>query len=159
MCFSDANYWKTHYGFICNEAGDIMRYVPRKSQEVFHRILEPFDEQQIAIELFVMKSRQVGISTEVALDFEHRVLFIPNTQAVMASVKAQQSELLGRIMQVCWERQPWWLVPRQTVTKSSTPEWENGSIMSMQSGSQAMGIAQGWTPTCIHISEIADIPK
>jgi len=159
MSFASAEYWKTRYGWGCNEENEIFRFYPRKSQQVFDRILEPFDEMQVAIELFVMKSRQVGISTDVALDFLHRLFFIPNTQAVMASVKAKQSELLARIMEVCWERQPFWLVPNQTVTKSSQPQWANGSILSMQSGSQAMGIAQGWTPTCIHISEIADIPK
>jgi len=159
MCFADSSYWETRYAWICNEAGEIFRFSNRKSQAVFDRILEAFDEMQVAIEQFVMKSRQVGISTKVALKFLHRLFFIPNTQAVMASVKAKQSELLGRIMEVCWERQPFWLVPNQTVTKSSQPQWANGSILSMQSGSQAMGIAQGWTPTCIHISEIADIPK
>lgn len=159
LCFADANYWLTRYAWGCNEQGDIFRFHPRKSQEVFLRIIEPFDENQFSIELFVMKSRQVGISTLVALLFLHRVLFVPNTQAVMASVKSQQTDLLGRIMNVCWNRQPWWLVPNQTSTKAEMPQWANGSIMSMQSGSQAMGIAQGWTPTCIHISEIADIPK
>jgi len=159
LCFADANYWKTRYGFICNEAGDIMRYSPRKSQQVFQQILEPFDEFQLSIELFIMKSRQVGISTEVALDFLQRILFMPNTQAVMASVKGTQSELLGRILETCWERQPFWLIPGRTSTKASMPQWSNGSILSIQSGSQAMGIAQGWTPTCIHISEVADIPR
>lgn len=159
LCFCDAKYWLTRYGWICNEQGEIFRFSPRKSQEVFLQVIEPFDELQVAIELFIMKSRQVGISTLVALLFMHRLLFIPNTQAVMASVKATQSELLARIMEVCWERQPWWLVPEMRVSKASASEWANGSIMSMQSGSQAMGIAQGWTPTCIHISEIADIPK
>ncbi len=159
LCFADALYWVTRYGWICNEAGDIFRFNPRKSQDVFIKILEPFDELQVAIELFVMKSRQVGISTLVALLFLQRLFFIPNTQAVMASVKAKQSELLGRILEVCWERQPFWLVPNQTATKASMPQWANGSILSMQSGSQAMGIAQGWTPTLIHCSEIADIPR
>jgi len=37
--------------------------------------------------------------------------------------------------------------------------YANGSVLSIQSGMQATGIAQGWTPTCIHVSELADIPK
>jgi hypothetical protein len=159
LCFADANYWKTRYGWLCNEQSDVMRYVPRKSQQVFHQILQFFDESQVAIELFVMKSRQVGVSTEVALDFLQRILFIPHTQAVMASVKGTQSDLLARMLEVCWERQPFWLIPGRTSTKASMPQWANGSILSIQSGSQAMGIAQGWTPTCIHISELADIPR
>jgi hypothetical protein len=35
----------------------------------------------------------------------------------------------------------------------------NGSLLSVQSGNQATGIAQGWTPTCVHVSEIGDIPN
>lgn len=159
MCFCSAMYWETRYGWICNEKNDIFRYSPRKSQIVFDNVLEWFDEHQLAIELFWVKSRQVGISTDVVMKFHHRVQFIPNTQAVMASARAEQSDLLGRMGEVCRERQPFWLVPPLTSTKASQPRWQNGSIMSMQSGSQAMGIAQGWTPTCIHVSEIADIPK
>jgi hypothetical protein len=159
LCFSDSHYWETRYGWICDEKNDIFRFKNRKSQEVFDKILEAFDEVQVAIELFILKSRQVGISTKVAMKFLHRLLFVPNTYAVMASVKAKQSEYLARMLDVCWQRQPFWLVPPQSVTKQDAPEWANGSIMSIQSGSQAVGIAQGWTPTNVHISEVADIPK
>jgi len=159
MCFASASYWETRYGWICDDKNNIFRYKPRKSQEIFDSVLQKFDEDQVAIELFCVKSRQVGISTDTVMKFHHRVQFIPNTQAVMASARAEQSDLLGRMGEVCRDRQPFWLVPRLTSTKSSQPRWENGSIMSMQSGSQAMGIAQGWTPTCVHVSEIADIPK
>lgn len=159
MCFADSGYWETRYGWGCSEKGDIFRFKPRKSQDVFHRILEPFDENQFAIELFCIKSRQIGITTAVAMKFEHRLMFIPHTQAVMASVKSTNSELIGRMLDVCWERQPFWLIPPKTSTKAAMPQWANGSILSVQTGSQAMGIAQGWTPTCIHISEIADIPR
>jgi hypothetical protein len=37
--------------------------------------------------------------------------------------------------------------------------WRNGSILSIQSGMQSTGIAQGWTPTVVHVSELADIPN
>src|SRR5271157_1080892 len=159
MCFASSDYWESHYAYICDDKNEIFRFKPRKSQEIFHKILEPFDENQYAIELFCIKSRQVGITTAAAMKFLHRLLFIPNTQAVMASVKTTSSELIGRMLDVCWDRQPFWLGPMKTSTKVATPQWANGSILSIQSGSQAMGIAQGWTPTCIHVSEIADIPR
>jgi hypothetical protein len=47
----------------------------------------------------------------------------------------------------------------QTVSKNIAPEWANGSILSIQSGSQNVGIAQGWTPQLVHITELADIPN
>lgn len=159
LCFADASYFMTRYAYICNEAGDIMKFQLRLSQEIFLHILEEFDDQQIAIELFILKARQLGISTLVVVLFLHRLLFVSHTQGVMASVKAAQSELLARIFDTCWSRLPFWLTPEKVVTKISAPQWANGSIMSIQSGSQAVGIAQGWTPTLIHISELADIPN
>jgi hypothetical protein len=159
LCFANASYFKTRYAHVCNEAGDIFRYKPRKSQEVFSKVLEEFDDLQVAIEIFVLKFRQGGISTEVALDFLHRLLFVPNSRAVQASVNQQTSDLLSLILQTCIDRIPFWLPPMQTSTKAGAWQWANGSIMSIQSGSQAMGIAQGWTPNLIHISEVADIPR
>lgn len=159
LCFADSGYWESRYAWICDEKNEIFRYHPRKSQQIFHKILEPFDEKQYAIELFCIKSRQVGITTATAMKFLHRLQFIPHTQAVMASVRTASSELIGRMLDVCWERQPFWLGPMKTSTKAATPQWSNGSILSIQSGSQAMGIAQGWTPTCTHVSEVADIPR
>jgi hypothetical protein len=157
MCFADAQYFKTRYAWLVNEKSDVFKYEPRQSQLIFHKILAWFDENQFPIEIFVVKGRQVGISTEVSLDFDHRLLFMPNTQAVMASVQAEKSELLARIQETCYNRLPFWLAPRKTVLKTRTPQWENGSILSIQSGSQATGIAQGWTPVLCHISELADI--
>jgi hypothetical protein len=160
LCSSDQQYWATRYGWICNEAGEIQRFSPRKSQEVFHSVVARFESLLVAIELLVLKGRQVGITTEAALKFLHRMLFIPHTQAVMASAKAEKSELIGRILKICFEHQPWWLVPAQTSERvGRLMEFANGSVLSIQSGMQATGIAQGWTPTCIHISELADIPN
>lgn len=159
LCFADSAYWESRYAWICDDKNEIFRYKPRKSQQIFHKILEPFDENQFAIEIFSIKARQVGITTATAMKFLHRLLFIPNTQAVMASVRTASSELIGRMLDVCCDRQPFWLGPSKSSTKAATPKWTNGSILSIQSGSQAMGIAQGWTPTAIHVSEIADIPR
>jgi hypothetical protein len=102
-----------------------------------------------------LKGRQVGITTCVALKFIHRMLFIPHTQAVMASVQRDKSDLIERMLNTAYTRCPWWLVPRRLPKKS----FDNGSILSIQSGMQATGIAQGWTPQLIHISEVSLIPN
>jgi len=160
LCICDAEYFKSRYAYICDEGGQILRFSPRQSQRVFDRVVARFEDLEVAIELLVLKGRQVGISTNVAIDFLHRMLFIPHTQAVMASVKAEKSELIGRILKICYERCPWWLVPQQSGERvGKMMEFANGSILSIQSGMQATGIAQGWTPTAIHISELADIPN
>ena len=159
LCSIDQHYWATRYAFIIDEKNDVFQFEPRKSQEIFFEVCAYFDDLEVAIEIFVLKARQVGISTMTALMFLHRLLFLPNTQAVMASVKQDKSDLIARILEKCYDRCPWWLVPRQTTNKTGEIQWENDSIVQVQSGSQATGLAQGWTPTAVHISELADIPN
>ncbi|CAN5951043.1 unnamed protein product [Sphagnum jensenii] len=148
-------YWAKNYAFVCDEQGQIFKFFPRKSQEIYRSIISEFDEKQVSIELLILKGRQLGVTTFTALMFLHRMLFVPHTQAIMASVKATASELISRIIDTAYNRCPWWLVPRRMPKRS----FDNGSILSIQSGMQATGLAQGWTPTNIHISEIADIPN
>jgi hypothetical protein len=159
MCFASSKYYETRYVYVSDEANNIVRFKNRKSQEIFDQILEPFDEEQLAIELFYLKARQQGISTKVVFKFQHRVLFTPYTQAVQASVSDDNTKLLLRMFNTALEHLPFWLPPMQISTKLSMPQWANGSIVSIQSGNQKMGIAQGWTATNIHISELADIPN
>ena len=158
LCSLDASYWETRYAYICDNASNIYKFSNRKSQEVFDSIIAQFDIDGVAIELLVLKARQLGVSTKVALKFLHRLLFLPHTQAVMASINADKSELLGRMIEVCLDRLPFWLIPRRTTNRIRMTQFDNGSILAVQSGSQATGIAQGWTPTLVHISEIGDIP-
>lgn len=159
LCTLDSSYFETNYAYICDEKGEILKFKNRKSQEVLDSILAEHDDLQVAIELFCLKARQVGITTKAALKFLQRLLFIGHTQAVMASVEASKSELIGRILKTCYERLPWWLSPRSTTDRIKLWGWDNGSILSVQSGAQATGIAQGWTPTLVHVSEIGDIPN
>jgi len=159
LCTVDSSYWETRYAFITDNSSTIYKFQNRKSQEVFDSIIAEFDEEEVAIEALVLKARQLGVSTKVALKFLHRLLFMPNTQAVMASVNTDKSELLGRMIEVCLKYLPWWLIPRTTTNRIKLTEFSNGSVLAVQSGSQATGIAQGWTPNLVHISEIGDIPN
>jgi len=74
----------------------------------------------------------------------------------MASAQVQQSEKLAMMIETAWSRLPFWLPPAKTAIKEKEPRWANGSALSVQAGSQNVGIAQGSTPTCLHISELAD---
>ena len=156
MCFADAEYFATRYGRIRTSDERIVRFSHRKAQRVFHSILAEFDDLQTAIQIFVLKARQLGVSTVTALYFLHRILFRPNTYAVMASVQAQQSDKLGNMMDVTWSRLPFWLAVPKIGLKEKEPKWANGSLLSIQSGNQEVGIAQGHSPSCIHISEVGD---
>jgi len=163
LCKCDANYFKTRYAYICDEEGNVMRYVPRRSQEVFNEIIAEFDEKQLAIELICLKARQQGISTEVQLNFAHRTLFIPGVNAVSSSVNAQKSELMLNMTRTIVEKLPWWLRPQTRKWKLSgnhgMVEFQHGAKVAIQSGAQDTGIAQGWTVTCAHISEVCDFPN
>lgn len=159
LCMLDANYFEDRYAWVCDEKGEIFKFKNRKSQEVYDNVISDFDEQQVAIMLLILKARQLGVTTKTALRFLHRILFVPHTQAVMGSVNQDKSELISRIIETCIERTPWWLLPQRTTDRIKLTGFSNGSVMSVQSGSQATGIAQGWTPTCVHVSEIGDIPN
>ncbi len=160
LCSLDAGYWQSRYAFICNEKGEIFQFKNRRSQDVFDKVVADLEERGVSIELLILKARQEGVTTKTALNFLHRMLFVDHTQSVMASVQAEKSELIGRILNICFEHCPWWLVPRRVTERvGKMMEWANGSILSIQSGMQPTGIAQGWTPVNIHVSELADIPN
>lgn len=163
LCFSDCMYFQTRYCYICDEEGKIFRYSPRKSQLVFNAILADFDERGLSIEIQALKARQQGITTEVQLKFAHRTLFMPGTKAVSSSVNGQKSELMANMSRSLIEKLPWWLVPaikkRRWAGQSGMVEFHTDSIIAIQSGTQDTGIAQGWTVTCAHISEVCDYPN
>lgn len=154
LCSLDSGYWEANYAYVCNEKGEIYKFTNRLSQKIYDAVVADFDEKQVSIELLILKGRQLGVTTKTALKFLHRMLFIPHTQAIMASVKAEASQLIERIINTAYERCPWWLVPNKPTKRA----FDNGSILSIQSGMQATGLAQGWTPSCVHLSELADIP-
>ena len=156
LCFADSSYFETRYCKIRGVDEQIISFENRIGQLIFDSILAEFDDLQLAIQLFVLKCRQVGISTKTALKFVHRILFRANTHAIMASAQVDQSVKLGTIVNTVLERLPMWLAPEMRSIKQKEPRWENGSALSIQAGSQTVGIAQGSTPTCIHLSEIAD---
>jgi hypothetical protein len=160
LCSVDSSYWETRYGYLCDEKGQIIKFHNRTGQEIFDQVVADLEDREVAIELLILKGRQQGVSLKTALKFLHRMLFRPHSQSVMASAQQEKSELIARVLAIAYEKCPWWLKPRKTEDRvGKRMGWENGSLLSIQSGMQATGIAQGWTPTNIHISELADIPN
>lgn len=156
LIFADAEYFITRYAKIRAVDESIIRMEFRIGQKIFLKMLEEFDDLQIAIQIFILKCRQVGISTVVALFFLQRILTRANTHAIMASASIPQSEKLNIMIDTALKRIPFWLAPGKTSTRVKEPRWENGSAMSIQAGSQTVALAEGSTPSCIHLSEIAD---
>lgn len=159
MCALDSSYFESRYAWVVDHRGEIFKFQNRKAQQVIDDIYAEHDEQRRSKEFLILKARQLGVTTKTALKFIRRVLFVPNTQAVMGSVILDKSELIQNIIETCIQRLPWWLIPNRDKNTKKLIGFGNGSMLSIQSGTQATGIAQGWTPTCIHLSEIGDIPN
>lgn len=159
MCAMDSSYFESRYAWVVDHRGEVFKFQNRKAQTVFDDLVAEHDELVRSIEFFILKARQLGVTTKTAIKFVQRVLFIPNTQAVMGSVILDKSDLISNIIETCIKHLPWWLVPQRLKDTKKLIGFGNGSMMSIQSGTQATGIAQGWTPTCIHLSEIGDIPN
>jgi hypothetical protein len=159
MCSLDSSYFESRYAWVIDHRGEVYKFQNRKAQTVFDNLLAEHDDLMRSVEFMILKARQLGVTTKTALKFVHRVLFVPNTQAVMGSVVLDKSDLIQNIIETCISHLPWWLVPQRLKDTKKLIGFGNGSMMSIQSGTQATGIAQGWTPTCIHLSEIGDIPN
>lgn len=155
LCGFDCGYFEANYAFVCDEEGKIFKFRPRLSQQIYNAVVADFDERQVSIELLVLKARQTGITTQTAIKFMHRMLFVKHTQAIMASVKHEHSQHIKRIQDTTYENCPWWLVPG----RAPRGGFDNGSILSIQSGMQATGLGQGRTPVLAHVSEIGDVPN
>jgi hypothetical protein len=156
LCFASSEYFQTRYAYIRAADTQLIHFKFRIAQRIFFEFLKSCDDQQIAIQLFILKCRQVGISTEVALEFLRRILYIANTYAIMASVQVEQSKKLKNMLDTCQEKLPFWLRVGQTSTKVAEPRWTNGSLLSVQAGGQEVGIGQGTSPSCVHVSECGD---
>ena len=156
LCFASAEYFTTRYEYIRAANTRLIHFNFRIAQRILFEALALCDDQNIAIQLFILKARQLGCSTVVALFFLHRILFISNTYAVVASVQIPQSEKLKGMLDTVQDNLPFWLRVSQTSIKAKEPRWTNGSRLSVQAGGQEVGISQGDSPSCIHVSEVGD---
>ncbi len=155
MCGLSYHYWRDNYAYVTEEGGQIVKFKNRRSQDVFDSIIGYLEELQAGIQILCLKGRQVGITTLVSLYFSHKMLFVPNTLSVMASVQKSKSEEIDIKLNTAYDKCPFWLVPMKGPKRS----FVNGSRLMIESGMQPKGIAQGQTPQNIHISEISLIPN
>lgn len=155
LCCLDYSYWRDNYAYCVDEGGQIKKFKNRRSQDVFDSVVAELEEQQAGIQVLCLKARQVGCTTLVALYFIHKMMFVPNTLSVMASVQKEKSDEIKVKLDTAYDMCPFWLIP----AKEPKNSFANGSRLSIESGMQPKGIAQGKTPNNIHISEIGLIPN
>jgi hypothetical protein len=155
LCSLSYHYWRDNYAYCVDEGGQIKKFKNRRSQDVFDSIVAELEEKQAGIQILCLKARQIGITSLVALYFMHRMLFVPNVLAVMASVQKEKSEEIEVKLNTAYDMCPFWLIPPRTPKRG----FSNGSRLNIESGMQPKGIAQGKSPTLIHISELSLIPN
>ena len=98
LSFASAEYFVTRYAKIRAANTQIVHFDFRIAQKIFFSFLAECDDLQIAIQLFILKARQLGVSTVTALFFLQRILYVANTYAVMASVQVPQSQKLKNMI-------------------------------------------------------------
>jgi len=154
MCAINSGYFESRYAYITDECGTVRKFQNRKSQEVLDSVIADLEDRGFGIELLILGSRQNGTSTKILLKFMHRVLFIPNTQTLLASVMNEKCEYMDAAMNTIYGKLPWWLVPIRMPKKG----YGNQSRILTQSG-MARGLAQGWTPQCVYVTGVDSIPS
>lgn len=162
ICQNDFLYWATHYAFIKSKLTDdvesIILFSPNIPQRIMIDIWGDIEEQFHAIMLMYLKARQGGISTANELAIAHRVQFYERVNALVASSDPDKTKKMAGMMQLCWELQPFWLMPAYSIA-TSKEVWaifENKSSVTCQHGTAMSGIARGETPDVAHISELPD---
>lgn len=157
MC--DAAYALTRYCWIKDEKNIIRRFSFRVAQKMIFDIISDLENEEIAIEIIVLKARQLGISTVWELLILLRIIFSYGVNAILASADIQKSGLMAKMMLDCYDLMPWWYKPSYTRKVESDKGMlvfgQLKSGVSVQHGSQMSGIARGTTPTIYHLSEVA----
>lgn len=158
ICQADFRYWATRYAFIKDRSGRIVRFLPEIAQQIILDVWSDLEAAGKAIEIVQLKARQLGVTTLVELAIAHRVQFYHNVNAVVGSFAPDESRRMSAKMELCWDHQPYWLMPALT-KRVSGEVFEFGamnSAVSIQHGSQMSGIARGDTVNIYHLSEIPD---
>jgi hypothetical protein len=159
MCACDFDYWATRYAYLRDETNTIRRFQWRIPQRAAYTLIQEMEEGNKSIEMQWLKGRQLGVSTILELMITHRNLFGYGISSVIASNDKDKSEKMGGMMFLAVDQCPWWLKPTEDQRKiGKFISFLNQCSISIQSGNQMSGIARGSTPTCIHLSEIADYP-
>jgi len=153
-------YWARRYAKVKHWSGHkLVSFIPYFAQKVMVNTWGDLEEKGWAIVIQILKARQLGLSTIVELAIAHRVQFLSNRNALVASSDPQKTRKMAEMMARAWDNQPRFLQQANQPYESGElfryfPEME--SSVSCQHGNKLSGIARGDTPSDAHISEIPD---
>lgn len=157
ICACSFPYWFFRYFFIKTKEGRIMRPDVLAAQQIFLDIVAEMDEKNLPIILFVLKARQLGISTIVEGIILWIAIFRKGSHTVVASAEEQKSIEMSEIVWIALENLPLWMSPTITAeSRTKGPEFgEINSDVLIQHGAMQKGISRGSTPIAAHLSEVA----
>lgn len=158
LCRIDFVYWLQRYVFIKDADTDtLILFNPNAAQKIMLDLWGMLEEMGLAVAVICLKARQHGISTLTEMAVAHRIQFKRDVNAIVGSSDPTKSEMMSKMMEVCWANQPWWMMPSRTVDRRGSLIEFGGmnSGVSIQHGSQFTGIGRGTTPSTVHLSEVA----
>jgi hypothetical protein len=155
----DAAYFLTRYSWVRDEENIIRRFNFRAPQKMIFDIICDLEKRDSAIEILILKARQLGTSTLIELLISHRIIFSYGVNAVIGSADQTKTALMANMLFLCYDYLPFWLKPQPTRRVESDRGMmvfgHSQSGVSFQHGAQTSGIARGTTPTIYHLSEVA----
>ena len=155
----DAAYALTRYGFIKDEQNVIRRFEFRIPQRLLFDIIADLEGSDSAVELMVLKARQLGVSTLIILLVALRIIFGYGINAIIGSADQTKTALMANMLFLFYDMLPVWLRPKWTRRVESDRGMlvfgHSSSGVSFQHGAQTSGIARGTTPTVYLLSECA----
>lgn len=162
LCACDAEYFLTRYAYLKDDSNQIIKFKFRTPQKVYFNVIAALEKRGSAIQLIILKGRQLGCSTLTELLVAHRVIFYYGINAVIASSNQQSTQIMSQMTFLAYDMLPPWMKPKW----KSRVEGERGNLtlttksgISFQHGKQTSGIARGHTPTLVHLSECSSFPN
>lgn len=159
LILCDAAYALTRYCFVINEEGVVGRYQFRVPQRLLFDIISDLEADDVAIEIMILKARQLGMTTLMQLLIMLRIVFGYGVTSVIGSADQSKTSEMSQMLIRAYDMLPCWLRPAYT----SRVESDRGHLLfgnqssgvRFQHGAQKLGIATGSTPTIYHLSEVA----
>ncbi len=112
LCACDAAYFATRYAYIKDSANNIKRFAFRAPQLVYFRVIAELERRGAAIQLQILKARQLGMSTITEILVAHRIFFTYGVNAVIASADQQKTGIMSQMIFLIYDKLPFWLQPQ-----------------------------------------------
>lgn len=157
LCRCDFLYWATRYAFVKDQTDTLVRFAPRLPQLVVLDDFSDMEERGVAILVQVLKARQLGVTTLSELIMLWKTMMHPGTASLVASSRPEKTvEMVGK-MDICYQNQPFWLVPRIVTNNSDVIGFDKqDSYINLNHGAVMSGMGRGSTITTFHLSEVSE---